>query len=150
MDQIDRKILDLLVDDSRRSLAEIGEGVGLSPSSVNDRIRRLTQQGVVKRFTVEVDHAKIGLPITAFVFVQLHTEASEEAFRAFAASHAAVEECHHLTGGWSYLLKLRLRDLQDIETFLAETKSRRFLARSETMISLSAVAEKTCTGTETA
>ncbi|MGG7519674.1 Lrp/AsnC family transcriptional regulator [Allorhizobium undicola] len=149
MDQIDRRLIELLVDDSRRSLAEIGEGVGLSPSSVNDRVKRLVQQGVVKRFTVEVDHGKLGLPITAFIFVQLHSEASEEGFRAFSGSHAAVEECHHLTGGWSYLLKLRLRDLQEIETFLLEIKSHRFLARSETMISLSAIAEKTCTGTET-
>ncbi len=148
MDIIDRKITALLAEDARRSLADIGEAVGLSPSAVNERIRRLTASGAIKRFTVDADHKALGLEVTAFVLVGLDYDAGEEAFKAFVAAHPSVAECHHVTGGWSYLLKVRLADLAGVEAFLAELKARRFLARSETMIALSTAVERGFTPAE--
>ena len=148
MDKIDRKITTLLAEDARRSLADMGEAVGLSPSAVNERIRRLTASGAIRRFTVDADPAALGLGVTAFVLIGLDYEAGEEAFRAFAAAHPSVAECHHVTGGWSYLLKVRLADLAALEAFLAELKVRRFLARSETMIALSTAVERGFTAGE--
>lgn len=142
MDDIDRKIVALLADDSRRSLADIGAAVALSPSAVNERIRRLVNSGVVKRFTVEADHRALGYDVLAFVWVALAADASEVEFRDFMAAHPMVAECHHVTGGWSYLVKARMRTLSDIEPFLSELKERRYLARSETVIALSTVTEK--------
>lgn len=142
MDFIDRKIIGLLAEDARRSLADVGERVGLSPSAVNERIRRLTASGAIRRFTVEADAEALGFPVLAFIFVALAGEADEREFRAFAASHPAVLECHHVTGGWSYLLKVRLPSTGDIETFLSLLKSRRYLGRSETMIALSSAVER--------
>lgn len=148
MDKIDLKITTLLAEDARRSLADMGEAVGLSPSAVNERIRRLTASGAIRRFTVDADPAALGLGVTAFVLIGLDYEAGEEAFRAFAAAHPSVAECHHVTGGWSYLLKVRLADLAALEAFLAELKVRRFLARSETMIALSTAVERGFTAGE--
>lgn len=148
MDKIDRKITALLAEDARRSLADMGEAVGLSPSAVNERIRRLTASGAIRRFTVDADPAALGLGVTAFVLIGLDYEAGEEAFRAFAVAHPSVAECHHVTGGWSYLLKVRLADLAALEAFLAELKVRRFLARSETMIALSTAVERGFTAGE--
>ncbi|MCL6708392.1 Lrp/AsnC family transcriptional regulator [Pseudomonas sp. R2.Fl] len=152
MNEIDRKIVDLLAEDSRRSLADIGERVGLSPSAVNERIRRLTTSGVIRRFTVEADFPMLGLPVTALVLIGLNYEAGEEAFRIFVSSHPAVAECQHVTGGWSYLVKIRVADLTGIEIFLGELKQRRFLGRSETMIALSTITERAhlpATGSDT-
>lgn len=137
MDEIDRKIIGLLASDARRSLADIGGSVGLSPSSVNERIRRLTASGAIRRFTVEVDPAALGLETLAFVWVALREDADEAAFRRHAGMDPAILECHHVTGGWSYLLKLRVRSMAEIEGFLADLKSRKFLGRSETAIALS-------------
>jgi len=148
MDKIDLKITTLLAEDARRSLADMGEAVGLSPSAVNERIRRLTASGAIRRFTVDADPVALGLGVTAFILVALDYEAGEEAFRAFAAAHPSVAECHHVTGGWSYLLKVRLADLAALEAFLAELKARRFLARSETMIALSTAVERGFTAGE--
>ena len=148
MDTLDKKITALLAEDARRSLADMGEAVGLSPSAVNERIRRLTASGAIKRFTVDADHAALGLGVTAFVLVGLDYDAGEEAFKAFVAAHPSVAECHHVTGGWSYLLKVRLADLAGVEAFLAELKARRFLARSETMIALSTAVERGFTPAE--
>ena len=148
MDDIDRKIVALLTDDSRRSLADIGAAVTLSPSAVNERIRRLVNGGVIERFTVDVDYRALGYDVLAFVWIALASDASEADFRNFMAAHPAVAECHHVTGGWSYLVKIRVPGLADIEPFLSELKLRRYLARSETVIALSTATEKSILAAE--
>lgn len=137
MDDIDRKIIDLLAEDSRRALADIGGAVGLAASSVNERLRRLLASGAIGRLTVAADPAALGVPVLAFVFVLLAPEADEAAFRAVAAAEPAILECHHVTGAWSYLIKIRVADLDGVEAFLAGLKVQGFLGRSETMIALS-------------
>ena len=137
MDDIDRTILALLAADSRRSLADIGAQVGLAPSSVNERIRRLSTSGALRRFTVEADPAALGLPTLAFVSVSLRDDADEAAFRRFAADHPLVLECHHVTGPWSYVLKVRTAESAGLEAFLADLMAHRLLARTETVIALS-------------
>lgn len=137
MDEIDRKIINLLSEDARRSLSDIGIAVGLAPSSVNERIRRLGASGTLRRFTIETDPAALGLPVLAFVWVALREEADEDTFRTFVAQHPHVHECHHVTGAWSYLIKTRFAQPADIEPFLASLKAHRFLGRSETILALS-------------
>lgn len=137
MDEVDRKIIDLLSSDAKRSLADIGGTVGLSPSSVNERIRRLTASGVIKRFTVDLDPAAMGLETLVFVWIALREDADEASFRHFTATNPAILECHHVTGAWSYLIKLRVVAAPEIEGFLADLKARKFLGRTETLIALS-------------
>ncbi|AHK45462.1 MULTISPECIES: Lrp/AsnC family transcriptional regulator [Ensifer] len=148
MDEIDRKIIGILAQDARRSLTDIGAAVELSPSSVNERIRRLVTSGVIRRFTIDADHSALGLDVLAYVWVGLSPDADEAAFRTFMADHPCVAECHHVTGAWSYCVKVRMPSLGDIEPFLAELKHRRFLARSETVIALSTVRETQFTSPE--
>ncbi|MAS14496.1 MAG: AsnC family transcriptional regulator [Nitratireductor sp.] len=139
MDQIDHKIVTLLAEDARRSLADIGGVVGLSASAVNERIRRLSASGVIRRFTVDADPAALGCPVLVFIWVSLVQNVNEEAFRVFAAAHKAVEECHHVTGPWSYLIKARVPSLSDVESVLEDMKKHGFLARSESVVALSTV-----------
>ena len=139
MDQIDRKIVTLLAEDARRSLADIGGVVGLSASAVNERIRRLTASGVIRRFTVDADPDALGCPVLVFIWVSLVQNVNEEAFRIFASAHKAVEECHHVTGPWSYLIKARVPSLADVESVLEDMKKHGFLARSESVVALSTV-----------
>ncbi|MBN7757096.1 Lrp/AsnC family transcriptional regulator [Nitratireductor aquimarinus] len=139
MDQIDRKIVTLLAEDARRSLADIGGVVGLSASAVNERIRRLTASGVIRRFTVDADPDALGCPVLVFIWVSLVQNVNEEAFRIFASAHKAVEECHHVTGPWSYLIKARVPELADVESVLDDMKKHGYLARSESVVALSTV-----------
>ncbi len=141
MDETDRQIVNCLGDDSRRSLADIGGEVGLSTSAVNERIRRLVANGVIRRFTIDADAETLGLGITAFVFVGLAADADEAVFRALATDHPDIVECQHVTGGWNYLVKIRVASLAGIEAFLDDLKRQRLIARSETMIALSTVVE---------
>ncbi|MFD1254137.1 MULTISPECIES: Lrp/AsnC family transcriptional regulator [Devosia] len=137
MDEIDLKIVALLAQDARRALADIGQVVGLSPSSVNERIKRLVASGAIRRFTVDAAPEALGLATLVFLWVALRQDADEEAFRRFASAHPNIFECHHVTGAWSYLVKLRVASVADIEGVLAELKAQRFLGRSETVIALS-------------
>lgn len=141
MDEIDRQIVMCLGDDARRSLADIGGEVGLSTSAVNERIRRLVAGGVIRRFTVDADAGAMGQGIAAFVFIGMAADADETVFRAVAVDHPAIVECQHVTGGWNYLVKIRVGSLAGIEAFLDDLKRRRLIARSETMIALSTVVE---------
>lgn len=137
MDEIDRKIIELLAADAKRSLAVIGGHVGLSPSSVNERIRRLSASGAIRRFTLDVDPSAIELETLVFVWIALREDADETAFRRHAEAHPLILECHHVTGAWAYLIKLRVETPPQIEGFLADLKALRFLGRSETVIALS-------------
>lgn len=104
MDTIDRKIATCLMEDARLSLAEISTRVGLSTSAVNDRIQKLRLQGAIRGIRADLDPAAFGRPVLAFLFVALARGISEEAFRADIAGRREVTACHHVTGGWNYLI----------------------------------------------
>lgn len=141
LDEVDGKICILLGRDARQSLAQIGAAVGLSTSAVNDRIRRLVNRGVLRRFSAEIDPEAIGLPIVAFVWVGLAPGVDEGAFRTAMTEEHAVTACHHVTGPWNYLVQIRAETLAAVEDFLSRLKGAGWIARSETNLALSTVVE---------
>ncbi|AWB32965.1 Lrp/AsnC family transcriptional regulator [Orrella marina] len=141
MNSLDHQIIGLLSEDAKRSLADIGQHVGLSPSSVNERIRRLTETGTIRRFTVDLDPGKLDRSTLAFVWIALRDDADESAFRQYAVDHPLILECHHVTGSWSYLIKIRVGAITEVESFISDLKAHRFLGRSETVIALSSAVD---------
>lgn len=144
LDDTDRQLLALLQNDDRLSLAELGKNVGLAPSSVNERIKRLTTRRVIEGFHAHVVPEALGLDLLAFVFVGWSNPATEAPFLVRVAASAAVLECHHVTGSWNYLLKVRLPTTRDLERFLAQVvKEVQGVERTETIIALSSAKETT-------
>lgn len=142
MDAIDRKILARIQDDSSQTYAEVGAAVGLSASSVNDRLKRLRGEGALRRLTAEVDPAAFDLNLLAFILVAVADGAAEAEFRARMQAAPEVLECHHVTGEFSYLLKLRLRDTAQLERFLMDRlKAVKGVGRTQTLIALSSSKE---------
>jgi Lrp/AsnC family leucine-responsive transcriptional regulator len=142
MDTIDRIIIDRLQADSTLTYAEIGAAAGLSPSAVNDRLKRLRADGVIRRMTADIDPAAIGLTLLTFVLVAVNEPPGEARFRDAMKTAPEVLECHHLTGDFSYLLKLRLRDTAHLEHFLMDRlKPLAGVVRTHTLIALSSVKE---------
>jgi Lrp/AsnC family transcriptional regulator, leucine-responsive regulatory protein len=141
MDATDRIILDRLQADGAQTYAEIGAAAGLSPSAVNDRLKRLRADGVIRRMTADVDPAALGLSLLAFVLVAVN-QPGEGRFREAVKAAPEVLECHHVTGEFSYLLKLRLRDTAHLEQFLMDRlKPLAGGDRTHTLIALSTVKE---------
>ena len=142
MDEIDRIILDRLQADSTQTYAAIGAAAGLSASAVNDRLKRLRADGAIRRMTAEVDPAALGLSLLGFVLVAVNERQGEGGFREHMKAAPEVLECHHLTGDFSYLLKLRLRDTAHLEQFLMDRlKPLAGVVRTHTLIALSTVKE---------
>jgi Lrp/AsnC family leucine-responsive transcriptional regulator len=142
LDPTDHRLLALLQKDDRVSLAELGKEVGLTASSVNERIKRLTTQGVVTGFHAHVAPEALGLDLLAFVFVGWSDPNVEARFLKRAHASPAVLECHHVTGTWNYLLKVRLPNTRQLERFLAEVvKHVAGVERTETIIALSSAKE---------
>lgn len=116
----DRRILGVLQGKGRIPNVQLAAEVGLSPSTVLERVRKLEERGIIKRYVALVDHKRVGLGTVAFVAVSLnlHQKDSIENFHRFVAGCAKVLECHHVAGTEDYLLKVYSRDIDDYEHFL--------------------------------
>ena len=142
LDTIDRKLLALLQDDDRLALAELSKRLGVAASTINDRIKRLAKRGVITGFHARVDPEKIGIELLAFMLVGWSDPKVEPAFLKKIRAAEQVLECHHVTGAWNYLLKVRLRNTKELESFLSGTiKAVRGVERTETIITLSTAKE---------
>lgn len=120
MDKTDRKIIQLLQNNSKISNQELSERINLSPSPCLRRVRALENSGIIKSYTVEVDNEAYGLPITVFVQVQLdkHTKEVVNHFESAIENQDKVLECFVMTGKADYLLKVIVKDLHDYEHFV--------------------------------
>ena len=141
-DDIDRQLLALLQENDRRSLAELSAEIGAAQSTLNDRIKRLVSQGAIAGFHARVDPGAVGLNLLAFIFVGWSDPKVESVFLKKIKASPDVLECHHVTGAWKYLMKVRVGTTRDLERFLAETvKTVSGVQRTETVIVLSSAKE---------
>ena len=120
IDERDHKILDLVQRDAKLAQSEIAKRVGLSTAAVNERLRKLESAGVIRGWAAIVDPRAVGIGITAYVDVFIEHPRFEPAFLAKVRSLDAVQECHHITGEFSLLLKLRVRDIEALQRLLLE------------------------------
>jgi len=123
LDDLDRKLLRLLVGDGRRSYTDLARDTGLSTSAVHQRVRRLEQRGVILGYTARVDPTIVGLPLTAFVSITPIDPAAPDDAPERLAHLSAVEACHSVAGTESWILKLRVASPGELETLLSEIRS---------------------------
>jgi DNA-binding Lrp family transcriptional regulator len=117
LDSVDRRILRLLQADGRMTNADLAREVALSESACLRRLKALEASGVIARYAAVIAERAVGLPISVFVTVTLASQA-EAALTAFEQAVAAVPEvmeCYLMTGGSDYLLRLVVRDVDDLE-----------------------------------
>lgn len=149
IDETDRKILALLQENARLSNAELGKAVGLSASSVFERVKKLQNNGVIKGFVAVVDPAALGKPITAFIRLTVAAPAGESyadcklAFVRACRAEADVLECHGVAGEDCYILKVRLSSPAALEGLLDRLRSNMVVSSSVSNIVLSTVKETT-------
>ncbi len=126
LDEIDRKILTLLQQDSRLTLQEIADKVGLSPSPCHRRIRLLEERGIIAGYTATVDQRAVGLPVSVFVSIKLARQKEEDLqrFAKAVATWPEVLECYLMTGHRDYLLRVVVFDLAAYERFLKQKLTR--------------------------
>ena len=119
LDRIDRRILQVLQEDGRLSNLKLAEAVALSPTAVLARVQRLTRAGYIVGYEARLDPVKLGLGMLVFVEVLLDRTTPNvfEAFKAAVQVHPQILECHMVAGGFDYLLKTRMADMQAYRDF---------------------------------
>ena len=122
MDNLDRKILQVLQADSRTSLHDMGQAVGLSPSPCWGRIKKMEEAGVIEGYTVRLNAQALGLGETVLVQVTLdnHSDNTLEKFGETLAAIPEVIEAWLVSGEYDYLLRIAVKDTKDYERLLRE------------------------------
>ena len=143
MDSIDRKLINILQKDGQISHEKLGHAVGLSVSAVNERVKKLQKQGIITGWHAAISPQKVGFDVLAFLYVLLGEKSDERTFLQEVQKIKEVLEYHHITGEWSYLLKVRCKNIQHLESVLGD-KIKRLSAvvRTHTVIALSTQLER--------
>ena len=124
MDDRDLAIVAALQRDGRATFAEIGRVVGLAASSVHQRIRRLEEQGAIRRYRAEVDPQALGLYVTALVSVTPLDPRQPDDLPDRVREFDEVEDCHAVAGDENYVLKVRARTTADLEDLLRRIREK--------------------------
>ncbi|SDE07019.1 transcriptional regulator, AsnC family [Bhargavaea beijingensis] len=119
MDNIDQKILNLLVEDGRRSYVEIAAELNLSRVAVRDRIRNMKEAGIIEKFTVVINSERVGKGVSAFFEVDCEPSSLVE------VAHSLVEipdvaSCYQMTGPSTLHVHVLVEDFPDLERFINE------------------------------
>ena len=120
LDELDRQILMELQGNARIANAELARRLNLSPPAVHARVRRLEEQGYIHGYVALLDRERLGFDMLCFIQIslQLHQIEQVNHFRTTIQQIPEVLECHHVTGEYDYLLKVAIRNRQDLERFV--------------------------------
>ncbi len=127
LDAIDRRILQVLQTQGRSTYDELAQAVGLSPSAVLRRVRRLEDEGVITGYAALVAADRVGLGLTAYINVRLekhtdgHKRSPMDLFAASVQTWPEVVECSALTGEMDFLLRVVVRDMAHYSRFIMES-----------------------------
>ncbi|MBM6618904.1 Lrp/AsnC family transcriptional regulator [Bacillus suaedaesalsae] len=135
MDEIDRHIIEVLQEDGRISMTDLGKRIGLSVPAVKERVNKLEDKEIIKGYRAIIDSQKINKQVTAFILYDT-TRCSE--FREFCKDHPSVTECHRLAGQYSYLVKVVTESVHTLEQFIDQSLA---YGESSTLITLSSPVE---------
>lgn len=142
MDQIDINILEVLKQNGRATASEVSKKVNLSIPAVSERIRKLEESQMIEQYTIKVNRKKMGYSLLAMVFVNIDETTHIDNFRKVIIQYEEVIECHHMAGEYDYMLKVLLKDTEELEEFLSKRlKAIKGVQRSNSFIILSTLKE---------
>jgi Lrp/AsnC family leucine-responsive transcriptional regulator len=142
MDPLDLKLLSLLQQDSKFSFAKLGKLLGgLSISAVGERIKKLKMAGVIKGFVALLNPRAMGFDVCAFTLILTDRYESEVDFVRNLINMPEVCECHHITGEFSYIVKIRAKNTAHFEMLLKQIKKLPGVVRTNTIMTLSSPKE---------
>jgi Lrp/AsnC family transcriptional regulator, leucine-responsive regulatory protein len=142
MDNLDLMALNHLMESGRASWSELSGVLNLSGPSTADRVKKLEEVGAIKSYVAIVDPDAVGCSLLAFIAVVLEHPKYRAGFIDFVRNTASVQECHHVTGEYDYLLKIRCQNTAELERLISnDLKDAGGIAKTQTIIALSTVKE---------
>jgi Lrp/AsnC family transcriptional regulator, leucine-responsive regulatory protein len=123
MEKLDRRILALLARDGRMSYTDVGKETGLSTSAAQQRVRRLEQRGVIKGYRAILDSEELGLQVTAFVAIKPFDASQADDAPKRLEHIPEIISCYSVAGDPSYLLKVQVPSMSQLEALLARIRA---------------------------
>jgi len=122
MDNIDKKILEILQSNAKITNAQLSKDIGLSPAPTLERVKKMENLGYIKSYHAKIDMEKVGLGVNTFVHVTLkgHNKENINAFLKEINQIDEVIECHHITGRGDFLLKIVTKDIPSYQKLMLE------------------------------
>jgi Lrp/AsnC family transcriptional regulator, leucine-responsive regulatory protein len=142
LDAIDLQIINTLQEHGRIPLVKLGEQVGLSAPSVNERVKKLEDGGIITGYHASVDARRLGKDVTAFIGVSISHPKTIPLFEQTVNLLEDVLECHHVTGQHTLLLKVKTNNTSSLERLISTIRSIEGVSRTETMVVLSTHTER--------
>src|SRR5919109_1591561 len=118
LDEIDRKILRILQQNARTSNSEIARQLGMVPSAILERIRKLETRGIIAGYEAKLDPKAMGVGLVAFISMRSAERADCHDLEAKLAKLPEVQEIHNVAGEDCYLVKVRVPDVDALKTLL--------------------------------
>lgn len=119
LDRIDRKILNELYNDSRLSMRELSKRVNLSAPSVAERVRKLESEGVIQKYTIDINYKNAGLILDCILEITLKNGDTAR-LQQFIQSYPTASFCYRVTGSLCYIVKISVPSLVALEEFINE------------------------------
>ncbi len=122
LDTTDRRILKVLQENGRITNTELSERVRLSPTATAERMKRLMRDGFISGFSANLDPKMVGRGLLVFVEIRLERTSPEifDAFKIAVERSSDILECHMVAGGFDYLVKSRVKDMEAYRAFLSD------------------------------
>ena len=117
LDSFGKRLLEELQSNARLSLAEIGRRIGLSPTATAERMKQMEEIGILHGYTVDIDREALGLEVLAFIRMSCGGQ-NYHRLLDYVQTLEEVRECHHLTGGDDFLLKVTTTDMAHLESLI--------------------------------
>lgn len=139
MDNIDKKILNLLKGNARISASEISNRVNLSIPAVSDRLKRLDASGIIEKYTIIINNKKLNRNLMVIMFVTLESPKYADNFVDAIQQQEDILECHYLAGDYDYALKIVTENTETLEKILNKIKGMAGIQKTKTTVILSSI-----------
>jgi DNA-binding Lrp family transcriptional regulator len=145
LDRLDEDIIALLVEDARRSYAELGKRVGLSASAVKRRVDRLRADGAITGFTVRLDPSALGWKVEGYVELYCRNSTAPNVIRAAVDRFPEVVDASTVSGDADAVLRILATDMRHFEQVLEQIGAQPFVARTKSVLVLSPLLRRAST-----
>ena len=129
MQEKDFKIIDVLKENSRLAIRDIAKKTGLRPSTVHDRITKLSKDNIIERFTVKLNNKEVGENFIIFMFLTTSNDLEASFF-----NNKHIKEVFGVTGEYDLILKLKFRDIEQFNKFIIGLRKNKDIKKTQTMI----------------
>ena len=133
----DKKILDVLREDSRLSIRDIAKKTSLRPSTVHDRITKLKKDNVIEKFTVKLNNKAVSENFIVFMFLTTSKDLEENFF-----NNKHVKEVFGVTGEYDLVLKLKFKDIEEFNKYIISLRKNNSIRKTQTMIATIGIKEE--------